>query len=212
MRSTRNLVAAVGLVVCAALVAAGPADGLAQPASQDAVVLGVKVRFGGRYDDVRMCVATDAGVKGGIAADVSFFLDLGMTEDWTAHVDIPVMRPILFAAAFRMLQLEPSVSFQRRLRTDGAVDFVVGPTLGFSLHYGPDFESEPSGTGRRPSFFALGPTVGGYMGLDFKRPGESFNFQLGLTPYVTPLFSVGDPENHRGWVVGGLLDGSFRWK
>jgi len=212
MGKIRISAAAVGLIVCAAQVTAFPQEGQAQTASDDAIVMGVKVRFGGRYDDVRMCVATPAGVKGGIAADVSFFLDLGLAKDWTAHLDVPVMRPILFAAAFRMLQLEPSVSFQRRLRTDGAVDFVVGPTVGLSLHHGPDYKSEPSGAGRKPSFFALGPTVGAYMGLDFKRPGESFNFQLGLTPYVTPLFSVADPESHRGWVLGGLLDGSFRWK
>ena len=30
-------------------------------------VVGFRTRFGGRYDDVRMCVATSAGVKGGPA-------------------------------------------------------------------------------------------------------------------------------------------------
>ena len=31
---------------------------------------GIKVMAGGRYDDMRMCVGSDAGVKGGPIADV----------------------------------------------------------------------------------------------------------------------------------------------
>jgi hypothetical protein len=57
----------------------------------------------------------------------------------------------------------------------------------------------------------MGPIVGAYAGLDFRRPGETFNFQLGLSPYVTPLFGIRDPQNHRGVVIGGLLDGIFRF-
>jgi hypothetical protein len=40
---------------------------------------------------------------------------------------------------------------------------------------------------------------------------KTFNFELGLTPYVTPLFGVADSENHRGVVVGGLLDVLFKF-
>jgi hypothetical protein len=54
-----------------------------------------------------------------MAADVSFFLELGLTEDWSAHIDVPAMRPLLFGAAFEMLQFEPSVSIRRRVRTGG---------------------------------------------------------------------------------------------
>ncbi|MDY0058749.1 MAG: hypothetical protein RBU45_02985 [Myxococcota bacterium] len=184
----------------------------ATPTADDGVVLGLKVRLGGRYDDVRMCVASGPGVPGGMAADVSFFLELGLAENWSAHIDVPVMRPLLFGAAFEMLQFEPSVSIRRRVRTAGVADVVLGPTLGLSLHHGPDYESERSGAGRGASFFALGPSLGGHVGLDFRRPGESFNFQLGISPQVTPLFSIADPDEHRGWVIGGLLDGSFRWQ
>jgi hypothetical protein len=35
--------------------------------------------------------------------------------------------------------------------------------------------------------------------------------QLGISPYVTPLFGIGDPQNHRGVVIGGLVDGLFRF-
>jgi hypothetical protein len=201
----------LAVVVLATALLGAPGDLAAQTDAEDEIILGFKVRFGGRYDDVRMCVASGAGVKGGIAADVSFFMDFGLRGNWTIHVDLPVFRPILFATSFHMLQFEPSVGAHYRLRTAGIVDVIVGPTLGFSLHHGPDYRSTRSGPGRGPSFFALGPTVGGYFGLDFKRPGRAFNFQLGLSPYVTPMFSVGDPEDHRGVVAGGLVDALFRW-
>ena len=189
----------------------GVGEALAEVSDDGSLLLGFKLRFGGRYDDIRMCVASDAGAKGGIAMDVSLFMDFGIAEDWSMHVDLPVVRPILFATAFKMLQFEPSVSFNRRIRTGSSIDVIVGPTVGMSLHYGPDYKSKQSGPERGPSFFAIGPTLGGFFGLDFTRPDEAFNFRLGLTPYVTPLFSIGDPDNHQGWVAGGLLDGAFRW-
>jgi hypothetical protein len=79
------------------------------------------------------------------------------------------------------------------------------------LHYGPDYQSERAMDKRGPSFFAMGPTIGGFVGVDFKRPTKAFNFQLGLTPYVTPLFGINDEKNHKGVVIGGLLDGQFRF-
>ena len=133
-------------------------------------------------------------------------------DNISLDIDLPVMRPILFGVSFDMLQFEPSVTLKFRKVMDGKVDFVGGPSLGISFHYGPDYNSEEEGSGRTTSFFAMGPTFGGYVGLDFKRPGEVFNFQLGLSPYVTPLFSIDDPEDHRGVVVGGLLDGIFRFR
>ena len=175
------------------------------------VIFGVKVRAGGRFDNVRMCVASPAGAKGGPAADISFFTEFDVGGNKSIHVDIPIMRPILFGAAFKMLQFEPSVTLNFRQVTDSKVDVIIGPTLGISLHYGPDYKSETASDKRQPSFFALGPFIGGYVGLDFKRPDEKFNFQLGLTPYVIPLFGVADDENHKGVVIGGLLDGSFRF-
>ena len=54
-------------------------------------------------------------------------------------------------------------------------------------------------------------TISRILGLDFKRPAKIFNFQLGLTPYVEPLFGVNDAKNHRGVVAGGLLDFQFRF-
>jgi hypothetical protein len=63
--------------------------------------------------------------------------------------------------------------------------------LGVSLHYGPDYKSEASGVGRMPSFFAMGPIIGGYAGLNFKRSnGDQSRFQLGFSPYIIPLFGI----------------------
>lgn len=183
----------------------------AQPQQSGDYTIGLKTRVGGRYDNVRMCVATPAGVKGGSAADISFFLEYAFSPDSSIAFDLPVFRPLLFAAAFEMLQYEPSVSLLYRLAGDESIDYIVGPTFGASFHYGPDYRSEPSGDARRDSFFAMGPTAGAYLGLDFKRPGETFNFQLGISPYFTPLFGIDDPDHHQGVVIGALLDGVFRF-
>jgi hypothetical protein len=139
------------------------------------------------------------------------FVELPLASSLGLDLDLPVFRPILFGASFDMLQFEPSASLRLRKVSAGSIDPIVGPTLGVSLHYGPDYESTNSGAGRRRSFFAVGPILGAYGGLDFKRPGKTFNFQLGVTGYVTPLFSIDDPEAHRGVVVGGSLDASFRF-
>jgi len=170
-------------------------------------VFGFKIRAGGRYDNVRRCVASSPGTPGGPAADVSAFVELPAGDGKAVHVDLPVMRPILFATAFHMLQFEPSVTLKFRDTSDASVGWVLGPTLGLSLHYGPDYRSDTDGT----KFFALGPIIGGYAGLDFRRPGRTFNFELGVTPYAIPLFGVSDPAAHRGIVIGGLLDAGFRF-
>lgn len=192
------------IIALAASPSAPPAD--AQPDLRPRV--GIKLRGGGRYDDVRMCVATPAGVRGGMAGDISLLFELPVGRRVALHFDIPVMRPIVFATATQMLQLEPSAGVLFRAATAPRVHVVGGPVLGLSLHYGPGVDSEPSGPGRTADFFAAGPILGGYVGLDFVRPGRVFNFQLGLSPYVTPLWR---PDGEAGVVVGGLLDASFRF-
>ena len=177
--------------------------------SEDTVVFGIKIRAGGRYDDVRMCVATSAGTKIGPAMDVSFFTEFGLRDDLILSINLPVLRPILFATKFHMLQFEPDATLKFVRQQGEKIDLVAGPSLGVSLHYGPDYRSESDGDLRGPSFFALGPRFGAYLGVDFKRSGESSNFQLGFSPYVTPLFSINDPDSHKGVVVGGSLDALF---
>ena len=183
----------------------------ADPSAAKPFVIGPKIRAGGRFDNVRMCVASPAGAKGGPAADISLSAEFALKRTVALEVDIPLFRPIMFGAAFQMLQLEPSVTLKFRHIGAGRIDLIGGPTLGVSLHYGPDYNSESSGDGRTASFFAMGPMIGGYIGMDFKRPGEKYNFQLGVTPYVEPLFGINDPQRHRGVVAGGLLDFQFRF-
>lgn len=173
--------------------------------------IGPKLRAGGRFDNVRMCVASPAGAKGGPAADISLSTEIAIKDTIGLDIDLPVFRPIMFGAAFDMLQFEPSVTLKFRRIGNGRTDLIGGPTLGMSFHYGPDYNSEGSGDARTGSFFAMGPIIGGYIGLDFKRPNKTFNLQLGLTPYVEPLFGVNDAQNHRGVVAGGMLDLQFRF-
>lgn len=149
-------------------------------------------------------------MHGGIAADISATADIPTSNGSIVQIDLPVMRPILFAAAFHMLQFEPTVTLKFYDKSSDAARWLVGPMLGVSLHYGPDYKSEASGVGRTPSFFAMGPIIGGYAGLNFKRSnGDQSRFQLGLSPYIIPLFGIKDLQNRRGIVAGGLLDGSF---
>ncbi len=173
-------------------------------------VYGVKFRLGGRYDDVRMCVASPAGAKGGMAADISFFAEFGLSNNKSLHIDIPVFRPILFAASFNMLQFEPTVNLRFRKSKNDYSDFIAGPTLGVSLHYGPDYNSEQNAPDRTYSFFAMGPIIGGYFGIEFKR-NKASNFEIGISPYLIPLFSINDINKHSGIVAGALIDISFRF-
>ncbi len=92
---------------------------LVPAASSAETVLGVRVSGGGRFDNVRKCVASSPGTKGGPAADIAAFLELGLRKDVALVLNLPVMRPILFAAAFKMLQLEPDVTLAFRLRAGG---------------------------------------------------------------------------------------------
>jgi hypothetical protein len=199
---------ALMLTLLALLLASSQSE--AQSSSPSELVFGIRISAGGRYDNVRKCVASPTGTKGGPAADVSFFTEVGLRPNLSLTFNLPVFRPVLFALAFKMLQFEPDVMLTFRRRATDGTDVIFGPTLGLSLHYGPDYTSESSGPGRGPSFFALGPMLGGYLALDFKRQ-SSFNFQLGIHPYVTPLFAVNDPASHRGVVVGGMLEGQLRF-
>ena len=179
--------------------------------SQDHWGYGLRVRAGGRYDNVRMCVASSAGFPGGPAMDVTGFMELGLSPELALVVDLPLLRPLLFGASFEMLQFEPEAGLLFRRPASANKSWIFGPTLGISFHYGPDYHSESSGEGRGPSFFAMGPRVGGYLGLSFERPGKSFDWEIGLHPFVTALFSVDDVEDHRGVVIGGTLDLQLRF-
>jgi len=184
----------------------------ARASGQSGTTLTTRARMGARYDEVRMCVATPAGVNGGPAGDVSALFSWSAGGDRRLEFDLPVMRPILFGAAFRMLQFEPSLALTFQLDRTASRELRAGPVAGVSLHYGPDEDSEPSGEGRTDSFFALGPFVGGTGAITFLRPGHAFDLQIGVTVYATRLFSFDDDPDHGGFVFGGSLDVGFRFR
>ena len=169
-------------------------------------LFGVQGSFGGRYDNVRLCTATGPGTAGGPAGDIAAVGDFRLGHGMTLRARLPVLRPLLFALAFEMLQFEPDVALLWRFPLSTTAALMVGPLVGVTFHYGPDYQSDSSGAGRGPSFFALGPKVGGTVAIDWPRPSSAFGLQVGVSPYVAPLFGIDDPDSHRGVVVGGSLD------
>ena len=77
-------------------------------------LVGCSFLAGIRYDDLRMCVATPAGVKGGPIADIMASIRFPIDDKSSVSFKIPVMRPVLFGAAFGMLQFEPEVTLEYR--------------------------------------------------------------------------------------------------
>ena len=116
---------------------------------------GVLFIAGMRHDDVRMCVATDAGVKGGPMADVQLVIRWNLSDDKTLAFNLPVMRPILFLAAFNMFQFEPEVNLEIYKKLESGTTIVSGPGFGISFHSGPGYESDLENPGE--SFVAFGP-------------------------------------------------------
>jgi hypothetical protein len=190
---------AVGLVLLCAAFRAPAAD------SPD-VALGFHLMLGGRYDNLRMCVAAPAGVKGGPVADLMLDVKFGLGDGHTVGINLPVMRPILFGLAFKMLQFEPQVFYESSRKLTGQTYLVAGPGLGVSLHYGPDYKSDAHD--RTESFFAAGPYVSGLVGLNFM--SESMTDRIvGLRAFYVPLFSR---EHGAGTVVGGALEGHLMFR
>ena len=177
----------------------------------DDYIFGIRLRLGWKYDNIRICGATPKGAPHGPDIDISLFSEIPLSDTTAIDINLPVFRPVMFWTAARLVQFEPEATLLIRVDDTGDTHSVIGPSLGVSVHYGPDLNSGMTDADRGPSFFAIGPRIGGYAGFDFVRPSDGFNFQLGLNPYVTPLFTVGDPEHHRGLISGMTLDSSFRF-
>jgi hypothetical protein len=167
------------------------------------VSIGMHVMLGGRYDDVRMCVASPAGAKGGMIADIMLDTRYYVSDQTAVVLNLPVMRPILFAVAFKMLQFEPAVHVEFSRKLGDKTDLVAGPGIGASFHYGPDYRSDMKNRG--PSFFAAGPLVSALIGIGFG--GSSGKRKIvGLRPFYIPLFAT---DRSPGTVLGGALEGHF---
>lgn len=163
---------------------------------------GVKLMFGGRYDNVRMCVASDAGVPGGIIADVMILFKYRIQDNLHLTFELPVMRPILFATAFKMLQLEPQFTLEYSKELNNGDFIVAGLGVGTSFHYGPDYLSDREN--KNHSFFAVGPVFSTLLGYKFLNKNDTPRI-IGIRPFYIPLFS-NEPGYESGTVLGGVAD------
>jgi hypothetical protein len=160
---------------------------------------GILFMAGGRYDNYRMCVASPAGVKGGTMADIMFVTKHRLNDHRSITFNLPVMRPVLFGLAFKMLQFEPEITLEYNQLISEKIDLVTGPGMGISFHYGPDYQSDLDNLG--PSFFAMGPLFSWQTGLAFKKEGVVKSV-LGLKAFYVPLFAK---DRSPGTVLGGAL-------
>lgn len=177
------------------LVLALAASGYAQ--NNGGFGIGIHVLGGGRYDNVRMCVGSPAGVPGGPIGEVYLDLRFPAGENGKLIVNLPVMRPILFAVSFQMLQLEPQLTYEHTFGSGDGLRPVVAGGLGAVFHYGPDYNSDPQNRG--PSFFSTGPLVTGSAGVTFWKG----RIITGVKVFYAPLFTAGRPV---GTVLGGGLE------
>ena len=168
--------------------------------------MGLLVMAGGRYDNLRMCVASAAGVKGGIIGDVMLTGRHAVNDHIAMGFNLPVMRPILFGLAFRMLQFEPEMVLDVKKQVSDKIVIITAPSLGISLHYGPDYNSDRKN--RSPSFFAAGPIAGVHLGMGFKDENGSIENIIGIKPFYAGLFTR---EQGRGTVIGGALEFQHAW-
>jgi hypothetical protein len=174
----------------------------AQETSKGGFSFGILYMAGGRYDNVRMCVATAAGVKGGPVADIMFLTKYTFTEKSSVTFNLPVMRPLLFGIAFQMLQFEPEFTFQYRKVLNDSRAFLTGPGLGVSLNYGPDYKSDLQHKG--DPFFAAGPFISWQFGFEFK--GQQKTRAAGIRAFYIPLVAK---DHSDGTVIGGALEYSI---
>lgn len=170
-----------------------------QGTSENKFSHGILFLAGGRYDNLRMCVATPAGVKGGPIADIMFITKYTLSDNHALTFNLPLMHPVLFGLAFKMLQFEPEFTFEYSNPLNDKIDLVTGPGLGVSLHYGPDYKSNLSNPS--DSFFAIGPFLSWQTALAFKREGR-VGSALGLKAFYVPLFAK---NRSTGTVLGGAL-------
>lgn len=173
------------------------------PSAQDQknLKLGYLVMAGGRYDNLRMCVATDSGVKGGPIADVMLTGRYAASEKVDIGFNLPVFRPILFAAAFKMLQFEPEMVVGFHSTPKNEFQFTTAPSVGLSLHYGPDYQS--SRKNRSPSFFAAGPIIGVHFLMSKIGTDQQVKNRFGIKPFYSTLFSK---KYSVGTVVGAAAE------
>lgn len=188
----KNLIAVFFVLLAAGLVAAG------EKASPS---FGFHAVGGGRYDDVRMCVGSPAGYKGGPIMDIYLDAVLPVNDSVSVVLNLPVMRPVLFGAAFKMLQFEPQMTVEYTSPESG---LVFGGGFGAVFHYGPDYKS--SLDNRSSDFFAGGPLLSASVGKIV--PAKGGYWMPGIKVFYSPLFSS---EVDSGQVLGFVLELHYRF-
>ena len=153
---------------------------------------------------MRMCIATPAGVKGGPIADIMANIRLPVDDKSSVGVKIPVMRPILFGAAFRMLQFEPEITLGYQPAGNVGKHLFIESGVGGSFHYGPDYTTERDATARE-DFFAAGPIISSLFAFRLPGPVAKRRY-LGLKLFYAALFAK---ERPRGTVFGTAIETGF---
>jgi len=169
-----------------------------QNSSESRFSHGVLFMAGGRYDNLRRCAATPAGTKGGPIADIILVTKYKLNDNHALTFNLPLMRPVLFGLAFKMLQFEPEFTFEYNKAINEKINFITGPGLGVSFHYGPDYQSKLRDLNN--SFFAIGPFISWQTGFAFKKEGR-VRSSAGLKAFYVPLFA----KDRTGNVLGGAL-------
>lgn len=165
---------------------------LPEPANR----LGILVMAGGRFDDIRKCVASPVGTKGGPIADVMLTYALRINERKTIRLNLPVMRPLLFALAFKSLQFEPEFHLLTTATGKPEKRFQIIPGIGLSLNYINEYDNPAD----EPRYFSIGPIFSIQSALALSQQKTR---TLGLRAFYSPLFSAGDGRN--GTVAGLTL-------
>lgn len=170
---------------------------LAQPSDvSSGSRFGILFMAGGRYDNVRKCVVTPVGTKGGPIADVMLTYRVKLTGRESIRFNLPVMRPLLFAVAFKSLQFEPEMNLLYDAGKGTDHDFFLSPGLGLSLNYITDYNNSAD----EPRFFSWGPIFSLQTGLSLKK-NDSRTFAV--RAFYSPLFASSPGKN--GTVAGLTL-------
>ena len=160
---------------------------------------GFQILAGGRYDNVRMCVASDAGVEGGMMLDIAYMFEKKREGKNSIGAKIPIMRPILFGASFGMVQFEPEFFIKNYSSKKESLYWMPG--FGLSVHYGPDYKTDKEAIDPE-KFWALGPIFSSAFGVvigDNSKREKS----IAVRPFITPLFAK---DGKSGVVAGGSLE------
>jgi hypothetical protein len=165
---------------------------------------GVTLMAGYRYDNLRLCVASGPGVKGGPIGDIMVNFRKHFDEKNAFGFKLPLMRPIIFGAAFKMLQFEPEFIFEHSTKVNDRYNFVIGPGLGVSLNYGPDYKTGWK-SANRVDFFSAGPFISSLFAVNFKST-SNLNRIIGIRVFYIPLFTK---DHGNGTVAGAAFETHF---